>query len=174
MKKMILVLVTILASIGFTTNCFAGVNNELLEYAKTTHFIAGDYVRLSDADILKVERFLREYPITDSEASQIIEKANQIIDILNEAGISDLTKLSKEAKQEVFSLAQEAANIIGATLTYNNTDKTIVIYKDGVKIEALSLNPYLKQTGKSNIITISIAAITVLGATIVYRKRHNA
>lgn len=175
MKKMILAIVTIITLSCFVTDVFAEGNNELLEYAKTTHFIAGDYVRLSNADIVKVERFLREYPVTDAEASQIIDKANKIIDILNQAGVSDLTKLSSTQKQEVLRLAEEAASVIGATLTYDNTNKTIVIYKDGKKIEAISLNPYLKQTGKSNVLTISIAAISVVGlTTLIYRKRTNA
>lgn len=175
MKKMILVLVTIIASIGFATNVHAEGNTQILEYAKTTHFIAGDYVRLSNSDIVKIERFLREYPVTNEEASTIIDKANQIVDVLNQAGVSDLTKLSSSQKKEVLRLAEETANIVGATLSYDNTDKAIAIYKDGKKFDALSLSPYLKQTGKSNVLTISIAAISVVGlTTLFYRKKNNA
>lgn len=177
MKKMILVIITFIASLSFMITSNAEVNQYLLDYATKSHKILGEDVTLPNSEIVKVERFLSQNTITDDEALNVINKLEAIKEIINNEGIKDITKLSKSKKQEIMILAEEAASIVGATISYDNTEKVIAIYKDGIMIENVSLSPYLKQTGTSNneIILYSLMAVCFIGILgTCFRKSRNA
>ena len=175
MKKIIQILLVVTLSLTFVLPASAKTNSKLLAYAKETHLIGNKLYTLSSSDLVKVERFLATNDISDRDADIIISKANSIKMILNSENVSDITKLRKAKKDEIFTLAKEAASTIGITLTYDNSDKVIVLYKDGVKIEALSLNPYLKQTGKSNNLILGLSLTLILSTGLIFiGKRKNA
>ncbi len=175
MKKIMPIVIALVVSLCFATTASAKVNETLLNYAKSTHKIAGKDVKLSNADIVRVERYLNENEVSDAEAKQIIAKMDEIVTILDKEGVTDLTKLSDAKKEEVLNLAKEAAEVVGATLTYDNSSKTLTVYQNGTKIEAISLNPYLKQTGTSNIALVSLSGVAVVSvAAALYRKKKNA
>ncbi len=174
MKKMILAIFTLVVSMSFITTSEAMANEMILDYATKTHLIGGKSVKLSNSDVLRVERFLLQNEVNDNEAKEIINKLDQIKVILNTENVSDLTKLSEAKKKEVLSLATSAAEVIGAKITYNNTDKTLVVYdKNGKKFDTITMNSYLKQTGNSNVIYYVSAATLLLGAVVI-RKSRNA
>lgn len=174
MKKMILAIFTLVVSMSFITTSEAMANEMILDYATKTHLIGGKSVKLSNSDVLRVERFLLQNEVNDNEAKEIISKLDQIKVILNTENVSDLTKLSDTKKKEVLALATSAAEVIGAKITYNNTDKTLVIYdKNGKKFDTIAMNSYLKQTGNSNVIYYVSAATLLLGAVVI-RKSRNA
>lgn len=175
MKKVMQGLLVMLATFTFAASVSAKGNDTLLTYANQSHKIAGENVSLSNGDIAKIERFLNSNEVTDEQASNIIAKCDQIIAVLDREGVSDVNKLSKDVKNEIFNLAKEAASIVGVTLSYDKANKEIVAYKGNEKIDAISLNPYLKQTGTANVIAITTALVAILGAgTLVVRKRFNA
>lgn len=174
MKKMILAIAVFVTSLSFTINVHASINNRLYDYAKQSHFVAGDIIKLSDADLVRVERFLIQNEISDVEASGIISKLDEIKIILDNEGTSNITKISKAKKQEILNLVEEAASYIGATVSYDNSEKVLYLYKNGVKIEAIQVNPYLKQTGASNYIILSASSLILAGAILGYRKYKNA
>lgn len=174
MKKIMPLVIALVVSLCFVSTASAKVNDKLLDYAKSTHKIAGENVKLSNSDIVKVERYLTQNEVTDAEATQIIAKMDEIIAVLDKAGETDLTKLSDAQKDEVLALAKEAAAVVGATLSYDNSSKVLTVYQNGTKIEAISVNPYLKQTGSTNMIYV-VAGIAVLGiAAVIVRKKLNA
>lgn len=175
MKKVMQGVLVMLATFTFTTAVSAKGNDTLLTYANQSHKIAGENVSLSNGDIAKVERFLNSNDITDEQANEIIAKCDQIIAILNREGVKDVTKLSKNVKNEVFNLAKEAANVVGVTLSYDKANKEIVAYKGNQKIDAISLNPYLKQTGALKVSAL-VSGVAIIGASVlvVARKRFNA
>lgn len=181
MKKVVkIVFAFVFMLVFFTTITRAATTDELIAYASKTFTIAGKQVKLSDADVLKVKRYLSENPVTGSDADKIIAKANQIIAIMNEQGVSDPTQLSKEKKNEVLGIAQEAAAITGATLTYDSTNKSVAVYKNGKKVESIALENYkLVQTGSDNIVYVvtgvigTVAVIAIATTVILKRKRAN-
>lgn len=175
MKKIMTLVIALVVSLCFVTTASAKANETLLDYAKSTHKIAGKDVKLSNADIVRIERYLNENEVSDAEAKQIIAKMDEIVNILDKEGITDLTKLSDAKKDEVLNIAKEAAEVVGATLTYDNSSKTLTVYQNGTKIEAISLNPYLKQTGTSNIALVCLSGVAVVSiAAALYRKKKNA
>lgn len=180
MKRLLKVtLAFVLVVLCYTTVAKAATTDELIAYASKTFTIAGKQVKLSDADVLKVKRYLSENPVTSSGADKIIAKAEQIISIMRAEGVADITKLSKAKKDEVLKIAQEAAAITGATLTYDSTNKAIAVYKNGKKVESLSLQNYkFVQTGSDNtmyvvIPTVTVAVIAVATVVILRKKKAN-
>lgn len=174
MKKLILAIAIFVTSISLAPKTNAAINSRLYDYAKQTHIVAGDTIKLSGADLVRVERFLIQNEISDVEASGIISKLDEIKIILDNEGTSNITKISKAKKQEILSLVEEAASYIGATVSYDNSEKVLYIYKNGVKIEAIQVNPYLKQTGTSNFIYLSVSSLIIAGTIVAYRKYKNA
>ena len=97
MKKMILVIITFIASLSFMTTSNAEVNQYLLDYATKSHKILGEDVTLPNSEIVKVERFLSQNNITDDEALNVINKLEAIKEIINNEGIKDITKLDRKS-----------------------------------------------------------------------------
>ena len=131
---------------------------------------------VTEADKVKAERFLTENPITDEQANQIYEKAKEAIKVLEDAGVTDVkklnTQLTKEQKRKCRALCQEAADIVGTTLTYKNG--TVEVYKDGKKIEVFYFTDgKLIYTGNEVNMTIIVSTVGViaLAAALIVRRR---
>ncbi len=172
-KKMIQVIVALMVFSGLTSTVYAK-ENKILDYARGTHIVAGDVVKLSASDIVKIERFLNENEISDNDQNKIIAKLESIVTILDRTGTSNVTKLDDATKEQILNIAQEAANIAGVTLTYNNTDKILSIYQNGVMVDAFFASPYLKQTGDTNVMIIVSVLLTAIAAVIAIKKVKHA
>ncbi len=152
----------------------AATTSELIASVSKTYKIAGKEVKLSESDLVKVKRYLTEYPVSAENADKIITKIDEAVDLMNKEGVSNPAKLSKAKKDELLKIAQEAATLAGATLTYDSSNKSILVYKDGKQYDSLSLSSYkFANTGSNNttiyIITAGVAIIAV--ATVIgYRK----
>lgn len=146
--------------------------------AATTDTLANDLYELgakygmTSADKVKIERYLADNPVTDAQANQVMEKANEAVKIMEEAGTTDVSKLTTEQKNKLKTLANEAASIVGLTLTFKSG--TVEIYKDGKLIEVLgSENGKLAYTGNNVnvVLVVSSVAVVALAAVIVARKK---
>ncbi len=127
---------------------------------------------LSSSDKIKIKRYLADNPVTDEQANQIMEKVNQAVKIMEDAGTTDVNQLTKAQKNQLKTIANEAASIIGLTLTYRNG--TVEIYKDGKLIEVITFRDgKLAYTGENNntIIGITSVAVIALATTFILRKK---
>lgn len=170
--KIALITITILLSSITIVN--AATTDELYNYITKTHIVAGKEIKISEADTVKVKRYLAEYPISGDKADQIIAKINSAITLMNQAGVSEPQKLSKAKKKELLSIAQEAATIAGATLTYDSHNKSITIYKEGKVYDVIYLgsdSSTFRATGNNNIYVYTTILVIAFATIIVYRKR---
>ena len=55
---------------------------------------------VTEADKVKAERFLTEYPITDEKANEIYAKAIEAIKVLEDAGVTDIKKLETQLTKQ--------------------------------------------------------------------------
>lgn len=129
---------------------------------------------VTNADKVKADRFLTEYPITEDQANQIYGKATEAIKILEDAGVTDVkkldTQLTKQQKLKFQSLCQEAADIVGVTLTYRNG--TAEVYKNGKKIEVFYFTDgKLAYTGNNINIVLVVSSVAVIALATVYIVR---
>ena len=151
--------------------------------AATTETLADDlYAKLSaygmtEADKVKVERYLADNPVTEEQANSILAKADEAIAVMNEAGVKEYSDLTKAQKTEIKNIAKEAAEIIDVQLVFS-TGKVEVV-KDGKIIETITNNDgKLAYTGNSvNIVLAVVATVAVIAlavAAVSRRKVANA
>lgn len=178
MRKLLTIALLLVVVFALATNVNAATKSELSAYLTKTHTVAGEEVSLSESDKVKVERYLSENDVTEEQADKIIAKVDEAIAVMNEAGVSDITKLSKEDKEKLVNIANEAASVLGLTISYDASTKTISIYKDGKLIESTSItsNSKLVQTGSSNIAYIAVPVVAIIAIAMVaaYKKAKNA
>ena len=129
---------------------------------------------VTNADKVKAERFLTEYPITDERANEIYAKAIEAIKVLEDAGVTDIkkleTQLTKQQKIKLEALCQEIASLVGATLTYRNG--TAEVYKNGKKIEVFYFTDgKLAYTGNNINIVLVVSSVAVIALATVYIVR---
>ena len=172
MKKLLTISILAVMLILMTvTGVNATTNSDL---AQTLYNIGAKY-GMTSGDKLKIERYLADNPVTESEANAIVAKANAAAKIMDEAGTTDYKSLSADKKAELKSLANEAASIVGATLSF--TANSVEIYKDGKLIETIGNNGgKLAYTGNNNIVLVvsSIAVIALASVAVARKKLANA
>ena len=178
MKKLLTIALLVVLVFAVVTNVNAATKGELSAYLTKTHTVAGESVSISDADKVKIERYLSENEVTEEQADKVIAKVDEAIAVMNAAGESDVTKLSKADKDKLVKIANEAASVLGLTISYDASTKTVSIYKDGKLLESVSLtsNTKLVQTGSSNIAYIAVPVVAIIAVAMVaaYKKAKNA
>ena len=175
MKKLISTLALIAIMVVLTTTMVSAATSSSL---LNDLYALGSKYGVTNADKLKLEKILKAYPVTDAQAEQIYAKAQEVVKILDEAGVTSAKKLStqltKAQKQQVRAICQEAADILGLKLTYVNG--TVEVYKDGTLIEVFTFTDTLPYTG-NNINTILVSSVAVLAldtGLVAKRKLANA
>ena len=153
------------------TTSKAATNADLIEYATSNHTICGVSTGVDAGSRVKAKRYLTENPVTDSQADFIIANGNELIALMEKAGVSDPSKLSKADKEKFMSIAREAAASIGLTLVFH--PNSVDIYKDGVFIDNATLGTKLVYTGNNiNIaLIISLVAVSALSLGFIARKK---
>lgn len=128
---------------------------------------------ITSADKVKLERFLSENPVSEADADAILAKAEAAISIMEDAGVKDVKQLTTAQKNQIKSLANEAASILGVTLVFKAGN--LEVYKDGTLVETLSYsNDKLAYTGNTvNMVLVvsSVAVIALVATYVVARKR---
>lgn len=171
MKKIVTIATIFLMVVMFATTIVSATTKDSLVndlYALTSKY------GVTNADKVKADRFLTEYPITEDQANQIYGKATEAIKILEDAGVTDVkkldTQLTKQQKLKFQSLCQEAADIVGVTLTYRNG--TAEVYKNGKKIEVFYFTDgKLAYTGNNINIVLVVSSVAVIALATVYIVR---
>lgn len=179
MRKLAAVALLLVMLIGvFAGTVNAATESELLEYLSQEFKVGGETISISAEDKVKIERYLNENEVTAEQADSIIAKVDQVIAILEEAGETDLTKLSREDKDRIMAIANEAASVLGLTLSYDASTKTISVYKDGKLIESTSIasetSGELVQTGSTGYVYVAILAVAIIAVVAVVTKKVRA
>lgn len=157
-KTLTIALLAIITIMALATGVNAATSSTLADelYAK------GSKYGMTSADKVKIERYLKENPVTDAQANEILTKADEAIAVMEKAGVTNYDKLTKAQKNEIKSVATEAAKIVDLKLVFNK--KSVAIYnKDGK----------LAYTG--NVVNVVVLATTVVAlvavSAVVARKR---
>ena len=121
---------------------------------------------------VSTERFFADNPITDEQADQIVAKAEEAVALMQAAGTTNIKDLTVDQKNQLKSIANEAASIVGVSLVFKAG--TVEIYKDGKLVETLTSNTgTLAYTGNTMniVLVVSSIAIIALGTAVIARKR---
>lgn len=170
MKKVISLLILVVMILGVTTISQATTSSEL---ANKIYEIGKPYGMTEDNRV-RIERYLKENPVSDDVANQVVANAEKVAQIFKNRGVTDYSKLTNSDKDSIKSIANETASLLGLTLKFEA--KRLYIYKNGELIETFRYdNSKLLYTGNSNGILIgsSIVAIALIAGitTIATRKK---
>ena len=184
-KVMLALVMAIVALTVFTTKSNAMTANELKDYICNDKGINGTKLIIRDADKVKVEKFFANNEMTDAQADQIKAIIDKGVALMNADGASEPNQLSSKAKkQELLSYAQEAAAVMGLTVSYDAAEERLDIYKNGVLYDSLnwgvtesskgSTESALVQTGSTNYVYIVVAGIMLIAGImlVVSRKKR--
>ena len=167
-KTLTIALLAIITIMALATGVNAATSSTLADelYAK------GSKYGMTSADKVKIERYLKENPVTDAQANEILAKADEAIAVMEKAGVTNYDKLTKAQKNEIKSVATEAAKIVDLKLVFNK--KSVAIYnKDGKLVETVSnTNGKLAYTGNVvNVVVATTVVALVAVSAVVARKR---
>lgn len=169
MKKLIsIAILFVMVAMLATTMVNAATSSTLADDL----YALGSKYGMTSADKVKIERYLADNPVTDEQANQVLAKAQEAVKVMEDAGVTDVKSLTTEQKNQLKSIANEAASIVGLTLTFKAG--TVEIYKDGKLIETITFNNgKLAYTGNNVnlVLVVSSVAVVALATGFVVRKK---
>ena len=173
MKKIVssIVMLAIMLTMFLGTSVNAATTNELVDKI----YSMGQPYGLTSSDKVRLERFLADNPVTEAEADTLIAKAEEAVAVMENAGATSVSELTREQKNELQGIAKEAASIVGVNLVFKAG--TVEVYKDGKLIESISNNyGKLAYTGNniSTVAVVSLVAIFALAIGLVFARRRVA
>jgi len=128
---------------------------------------------VTSADKVKIERYLSENEVSDEEANQIISKVDEAVAVMEKAGVVNYGELTQSQRDELKTIAKEAADIIDVKLVYKSG--SVEIYDNqGKLIETVAPNNgKLAYTGNDSVnvvLTVSVIAVIALAITVGGKK----
>ena len=169
MKKILTVsLLFVMLLMAFATVVSATTSSELADkiYEK------GAKYGMTQADKVRIERYLAENPVTDDQANSVMEKVDAAVAVMDKAGVTNYDALTDEQKADLKDIAKEAAAVVDVNLVFKT--KSVQVYKNGKLIETVTENDgKLSYTGNSvnMIVVVSVVAIIALAIAVVAKKR---
>lgn len=134
-------------------------------------YALGSKYGMTSADKVKLERFIADYGVTEDQASQLLAKAQEAEKIMIAAGVTNYSELTADQKNQIKSIANEAASIVGVTLTFKKG--AVEIYKDGKLIETITnTDGKLAYTGNETNVVLIASSIAVIALTAVIIKKR--
>ena len=129
MKKIVSILLAIVMVIGVFTVVNATTSSKLADEI----YKIGKPYGMTEANRVRIERYLSENPVTDEQADQLLAKAKEVEKVFKDAGATKYSELSDSEKEQVKSIAVEAGKLIDLTVKFGTRE--VEIYKDGKLIE---------------------------------------
>ena len=174
MKKTLKILVIAMLLITIATTVKAYTNDELVTYLTSSKTVAGKTVNLSDDEKGAIKKYLASNPLTDAEAEAVKAKVDAAIEIMDNAGTTDITKLSDEDKDTLLALANSVADIADVNLKVDTAKKTVTITDEAGKTvfaEKYTTRATLAYTGANYAMYIlPVVAIIAVAMVVVIKK----
>jgi hypothetical protein len=146
MKKITSIFVALmLVAVTAVTAFAAGINSNeqaVLDELNATISMQGSTMKIPAEFVNQAESYFNTIEMTADESSQIIAVIKEGESFLSNSGAANIADLSAEQKQELLSYGQKAVAVIGMTMTYDNTSKTLYIY-DASGATAFAATPTL-------------------------------
>jgi ABC-type transport system substrate-binding protein len=142
-KRLALILaLALIISLGTVATSFAASNDDLIQALKDA--------KIPETYIIQAENYLKTRELTEDEANAVIANIEKAVEIMEEAGTKDITKLSAESKKEIIELVSDSGEAIGITVTIDKlSDGTYsVVGTDSTGNEVVNFTSNeVKQTG---------------------------
>lgn len=124
-SKLLVMALVVLAVITMSLSVNAGTAS-LVNYIKEPHNINGMIFELTNKQKTAVTNYINSN-VSDAQADVALGKIKEAESLVASTHANRLDKLSADVKTKVISLAKEAANAVGLTLTVNTADNTFTV-----------------------------------------------
>lgn len=168
MKKTLLsVILFVIVALFATTMVNATTGAELPEAI----YNKGSKYGVTQSHKVKMERYIAKHPVTDEQANQVMAKVDEVVAVLEKAGVTNIADLSSADLKKVQDLSTEAAAIVNVKIVWRGS--TVDIYYNGKVEDTLSFSKNMTNTGdETNIaLVVSSVAVVALAAGLVIRKK---
>ena len=136
-------------------------------------YAIGSKYGMTAADKVKMERYLSENALSNSDCDDILAKAKEADEIMQENGTTDYKSLPADVKAQLKSLANQAASIAGVTLDFKSD--RIDVYKDGKWINSFGSSNLVPTGAQDNtalvVSSVAVIALAATAITVATKKR---
>ena len=173
MKKLVSVALLVMLVVTLATTVKAATpSEELYNYISGTFTIAGQEVKLlTSGQLVQAKRYLDTHELTNDEYLHVKDQIVSTIEVMNEAGVTNVFDLEGQDLEFVKINAQAAAKTLGLTIDYNSSDRTFLIKEtatgDVVASFLLDANNKLVQTDELHYEYIAISVVAIIAVAIV-------
>lgn len=174
MKKTLKIMVIAMLLILVATTVQAYTNDELVTYLTSSKTIAGKSMSLSADEKGAVRKYLESNPLSDEDAEAVKNKVDAAIAIMDNAGVTDITKLSDADKDAIVALVNSAAEIAGVTVNIDTAKKTVTVKDSKGKVlfaEDYTTRETITYTGANYAMYIVPVVAIIAVAMVVVIKR---
>lgn len=131
MKKLSAILVALVLVAATAVTAFAaGINSSeqaVLDKLSSTVTMQGNQMRISQEFVNQAENYFNTIEMTEQESKDIIAVIDEGNNFLANSGAADFKSLSYDQKQVLLGYGQKAVGVIGMTMSYDPTTRTITV-----------------------------------------------
>ena len=170
MKKLISVAILLVMIVALSATMVSAATSETLP---NELYAIGSKYGMTQNDKVKMEQYLRDYPLSNDKCDEILGLAKQAEQIMIENNTTDVHSLPSDVKAKLRGLAEQAATIAGVTLDFKSD--RIDVYKDGKWINSFGSNnlaPTGTQVNMALVVSsVAVIALAATAITIAVKKR---
>lgn len=162
-RKLSIMILAVSMLLGTSITVFATPNDDVIAALKAA--------KVPTTYITQAENYLKTRTLTASEASAVTTQITTAKNVMNTAGVTDVTKLSDAQRQQVISAVTSAGSAVGLDIDVSkeSTGQYSIVAKDeNGTIVANFTTSAVKQTGINDVTLIVGAFLLVLSVSSVF------
>ena len=136
-------------------------------------YAIGSKYGMTQNDKVKMEQYLRDYPLSNDKCDEILGLAKQAEQIMIDNNTTDYKSLPADVKAQLKGLAEQAATIAGVTLDFKSD--RIDVYKDGKWINSFGSSNLVPTGAQDNtalvVSSVAVIALAATAITVATKKR---
>ncbi len=125
-----------------TLSVKAYTNDDVITYITSKHTVNGRTMQLEADQRESLRQYLKQNPVTDTQAGDIIAKLDRAKSIISDTGATSLSQISDSVKGQLMFLVKDAGKIAGLLVEIDTVNNIITIKdsKGNVIIRPTSYN----------------------------------
>lgn len=131
LSKIVSIAILIIAVLSISVSAYT--NADVIDYVTRAHTVNGRTAQLDKAQRESLSKYLRDNPVSNSEADEIIAKLDKAKSLIDHSGATSLSNLSTSIKAEVVALIKEAGAIAKLDVEVDTVKETVTIKTRGGK-----------------------------------------
>lgn len=174
MKKVFISLVTVMLLFGIV-NVKATTESELKTKIANGYVVGGETIKPTNYQMSEAERYLNKYEVSDTDATFIAQKMDEIYELAKENNAKSFTELSSTNKSKVVAIVAEISNKTSVKATLTSDGVLTIFESDGKTIFCKIVDKDItKQTGVNNYVLAFAGIVSILGVAYIAKKAFNA